>query len=301
MRYATLGKTGLTVSVVGLGTWQFGGEWGREFDQPAVDAIVGAARETGITLVDTAECYGDHLSERLLGQAIRSDRERWVVATKFGHRFKGLFQRDELWSAREVERQLEDSLRALGTEWIDLYQFHSGNNRVFDNDELWSTLRRQVEAGKVRHLGISISSTPEVWMHQTGRATRVGAEAIQLVYNRLQREPEREVLPACREQDLGVLARVPLASGFLSGKYRQDARFDDSDVRSRRGAESISSTIAEVEQIRRQELPPGVPMAAWALAWCLAHPAVHCVIPGAKSPEQVRQNAAAAELEVPHT
>lgn len=284
----------MDVSVVGVGTWQFGGEWGRDYTQTEADAIIDAAREVGINLIDTAECYGDHLSERLVGGAIKRDREKWIVATKFGHHFNARYDRDSLWSADEVRSQLEDSLRCLKTDYIDLYQFHSGGDEVFDNEELWSMLAKQMQAGKVRHLGISIGSNKNDY--QTGKAEAVGAQAIQVVYNRLDRAPEEKVLPLCVKHNLGVLARVPLASGFLSGKYRAGATFPDSDVRSLRERERIDSALKEVEQIRANEVPEGVEMAGWALAWCLKHEAVTCVIPGCKDPDQVRANAAAAEL-----
>lgn len=297
MKYRTLGNTRLRVSVIGLGTWQFGGEWGRDFTQAEADAVVDQARASGITLIDTAECYGDHLSERLVGQAIRSDRDRWVLATKFGHRYTGFLEREQLWSPEAVLRQLEDSLRALGTDHVDLYQFHSGDDAAFRQDALWEMLRRQVEVGKIRHLGISVSGGPTSdALGQTRGAPRAGAGAIQVVYNRLARGPEEALLPACRELGLGVLARVPLASGLLSGKYRPGARFTGHDVRATRDPEQLDATLREVEEIAQREVPAGVPMARWALAWCLRHPAVSCVIPGCKDPEQVVANAAAADL-----
>jgi aryl-alcohol dehydrogenase-like predicted oxidoreductase len=119
---------------------------------------------------------------------------------------------------------------------------------------------------------------------------------IQVVYNRLQRKPEETVFPLCEQQDLGVLARVPLASGFLSGKYKIGIQFPPNDFRSNQTEEQIKETILEVERIQKEEVPEGIPMASWALAWCLKRPVVTCVIPGCKNPEQVRQNAAAANL-----
>lgn len=297
MKYRRLGRTGLEVSVVGLGTWQFGGEWGQDFDQAAVNRILSRAQELGINLIDTAECYGDHLSERLIGAAIKGQRDQWIVATKFGHHFNSRFDRTDEWTPDAVRKQLEDSLRALQTDYVDLYQFHSGSNEVFDQPALWEMLGEQVRAGKIRHLGLSISPNSNVY--QTKRATEVGAEAIQVVYNRLDRTPEAEVLPVCQEDDLGVLARVPLASGFLSGKYKPGDQFTDtSDVRSRFDRDRIEQNLAEVERIRQMELPPRVDMAAWALAWCLMHPAVTCVIPGVKSVAQVEANARAAALDL---
>lgn len=157
MKYRKLGKTDLTVSVVGIGTWQFGGEWGPPPTQDHVDMMFRRGKELGINLIDTAECYGDHLSESLVGNAVKGDRQDWIIASKFGHKFNSNYERDQLWTADDVRKQLEDSLRALQTDYIDIYQFHSGGNDVFDNDDLWQMLNDQVQAGKVRHLGISIS------------------------------------------------------------------------------------------------------------------------------------------------
>lgn len=296
MKYRRLGNTELNISVVGVGTWQFGGEWGKDFSQQEVNGIFDAARETEINFIDTAECYGDHLSERLVGEAIKRDRKNWIVATKFGHRFTGFIERDQLFTPDAVKQQLEDSLKALQIEVIDLYQFHSGSNKEFDNDNLWTMLDKQKQAGKIRFLGISISSREETNVYQTERAAKVGASVIQVVYNRLQRTPEDTVFPLCQQQDLGVLARVPLASGFLSGKYTVGAQFPPNDVRSKQSPEKIQNTLLEVERIQKEEVPEGIPMASWALAWCLKHPVVTCVIPGCKNPEQVRQNAAATDL-----
>ena len=294
MKYRRLGRTKLRVSVVGVGSWQFGGEWGKDYNQAEVDAVIGAARDHDINLIDTAECYGDHLSERLVGKAIKGDRDRWILATKFGHHYTDRFERDQLWSVPDVLKQLEDSLRALQTDYIDLYQFHSGDDAVFDNAELWTMLQKQVEAGKVRNLGISIAGTISV--HQAESALQVGASALQVVYNRIDRQPEEAVFPIALRDELGVMARVPLASGFLSGKYRPGATFDATDVRSRREHEKVEAALREVEEIKRTELPEGVAMAAWALAWCLRHPAVSCVIPGCKNPGQLVANAAAVAL-----
>ncbi len=297
MKYRRLGKTGLKTSVVGIGTWQFGGEWGRAFSQREVDQLLGRSKELGINLIDTAECYGDHLSEALVGGAIKGDREDWLVATKFGHKFHNNFERTDRWSPGEIVEQLDASLKALNTDYIDLYQFHSGSDEAFDQEALWEVLNDQVKAGKIRHLGISIGSNDN--LHQTSRAGHAGAEAIQVVYNRLDRVPEERVFASCQEQDLGVLARVPLASGYLSGKYGPGSVFDNKDdVRSREDQEDREKKLEQAQQIQREEVPAGVNMATWALAWCLQHPAVTCVIPGCKTVEQVEANAYAADLNI---
>jgi aryl-alcohol dehydrogenase-like predicted oxidoreductase len=295
MKYRQLGKTGLKVSVVGVGTWQLGGEWGKVFEQREVDAMLARAGELGVNLIDTAECYGDHVAESLVGRAIRGRREDWIIATKFGHRFTEAFLRENVFEPSQVVEQLEQSLKALQTDYIDLYQFHSGTDEMFQTPGLWEKLRQLVDTGAVRHLGISISKK-NASLHQADRASAVGAEAIQVVYNRIEREAERDVLPSCLRQGLGVLARVPLASGFLSGKYSQGAQFSNTDVRAVwQSDQERQSMIEQVEQIRK-EVPESLPMAQWALAWCLRHPAVSCVIPGCKNVEQVESNARAADL-----
>ncbi|MEO7424912.1 MAG: aldo/keto reductase [Fibrobacteria bacterium] len=296
MKYRTLGRTGMDVSVVALGTWQFGGEWGRDYSVADVAAILAEARDLGINLLDTAECYGpDHLSESLIGRAMGPDRGRWFIATKFGHDYQGHNLRGPAWSVPAVLAQLDASLRALRTDYVDLYQFHSGADAEFHQDELWAALQAQVKAGKIRHLGISISSQAEN-LAQVEASARYGLGAVQLVYNRLDTGPEARVLPACARLDLGVLARVPLASGYLSGKYRPGAVFPAGDVRSTQDAGKVRQRLERVQAIQREEVPPGVDMAQWALAWCLRNPAVTTVIPGCKDPAQVRSNAAAADL-----
>ena len=294
MEYRILGKTGLRISVIGVGAWQFGGEWGKQYDVPEVEAILGRAEELGINLVDTAECYGpDHLSESLVGRALQGKRDRWIVATKFGHSFEGHLQRKNRFSAAEVLAQLDASLEALRTDHVDLYQFHSGTDEEYFQEDVWRALADQVKAGKIRHLGVSVSSRGEV-LGQVEGAPAYGIGAVQMVYNRLDTEPEEKLLPACRRLGLGVLARVPLASGFLSGKYRPGARFPAGDVRASQDLRKAEARLEKVEAIRRDELPPGADMAQWALRWCLRNPAVTAVIPGCKDAAQVERNAAAS-------
>lgn len=294
MKYRRLGRTGMDVSVVGLGTWQFGGEWGRAYTQAEVDAIFDAARGCGINLIDTAECYGDHTSEALIGAAIRRDRDAWVLATKFGHKFEAPFERSEPRSADDVQQQLEASLAALQTDRIDLYQYHSWGDKQFFDDDVLAVLHKLRDQGKVRHIGNSVRKKD--YLRQLEASADRSIETIQLVYNRLTRGPEERVLPVCIEQHLGVLARSPLASGYLSGKYKPGHAFDAGEVRGRHEPEQRDGLLEQAVAIQRDEVPAGVDMAKWALAWVLQHPAVSCVIPGCKSPEQVQANAAAAGL-----
>jgi len=216
------------------------------------------------------------------------------VATKFGHHFNGFMDRTESFSQDDVRRQLEASLRALQVEAIDLYQFHSGSDAVFANEGLWAMLADQKRAGKIRHLGVSILGKGSEF--QAREARGFGAEALQVIYNRLDRRPEQSVFPHAQRDSLGILARVPLASGFLSGKYAPGARFVSGDVRATFDSARLQRDLVEAQTIRQTEVPSGVPMSQWALAWCLKNPSVSVVIPGCKDPAQVAANAAAASL-----
>ncbi len=294
MRYRRLGSTAIDVSAIGVGTWQLGGEWGHDYTQAEADAILDQAASDGMNLIDTAECYGDRVSEKLIGDYLaRRDRSRWIIATKFGHHFAGFLRRRDDFSAAGAVAQLEASLRALRVETIDVYQFHSGSDEAFLNEDLWTALAREQRAGKIRHLGVSIPSKgSEV---QAREARRLGAEVLQVVYNRLDRRPEQDYFPYAQGGNLGILARVPLASGLLSGKYHSGAAFPENDFRSTLGPERLQRELETVARLTETEVPEGVPMAAWALAWCLRNPAVSSVIPGCKSPQQVHANALAAE------
>lgn len=294
MKHRVLGSTGLKVSVVGIGTWQFGGEWNKTFEQTEVDAMFRRGKELGINLIDTAECYGDHVSEALIGKAVEHDRKDWVIATKFGHKFHSHLTRSEPRRPQDVRQQLEDSLKALRTDYVDLLQWHSYGDDQYFAEDVQATLEQLKASGKVRHLGNSVSFNGNLKQVAASQSKKV--ETIQIIYNRLDRKPEEEVFAECVRQNLGVLARVPLASGYLSGKYKPGATFPANDVRAKWKPADLDARLAEVEVIGKTEVPAGVPMARWALAWCLKHPAVTCVIPGCKDVKQVEENAAAASL-----
>ena len=304
MKYRTLGKTNLRVSVVGIGTWQYGGEWGVEFNQPIVDSIFDKARDLGVNLIDTAECYGDHISEAFVGNAIHRDRDKWIVATKFGHVFHGPFNRTDERSARDARAQVTKSLAALKTDYIDLLQYHSVGDKDFLNEDLKDELSKLVAEGKVRFIGNSIGNaaiSAEGHNVQASLSEKFNVSALQVIYNRLDRRPDegaQSVFKTAIEQNLGVLARVPLASGLLSGKYKPGAVFPEGDVRAKWKDPNLDAKLQRVQEIARTEVPAGVDMATWALAWCLQHPAVTAVIPGCKSARQLEQNAAAAELDL---
>jgi len=295
MKYRTLGKTGLKVSVMSLGTHKFSGEWAKIFSESEVEGILSRASELGVNVIDAAECYGhNHDIEEVIGKITQTKRDKWILATKFGHAWSGA-KKIGAWSAAEVKQQLENSLKAFRTDYIDLYQFHSGSNKDFDNEELWSMLGAQVRAGKIRFLGLSLSG--EVLakndLHQLHSAEKVGASMVQVVYNRLQRAVEKDVFPFCEKKQLGVLARVPLAKGFLSGNYKPGTVFPENDTRSTYSQKFNDEQLRLVEEIKRIEVPPEQNMAQWALSWCLKPKIVSSVVVGCKNIEQLELNAAA--------
>ncbi len=292
MDYRRLGSTELDVSVVGIGTWQLSGIWGKHFTQEEVDGIFAVGADLGINFLDTAECYGDHLAEEFIGNALAGRRGEWIIATKFGHN-PGNDLGDENYSAAQVQLQLEASLRALRTDYVDLYQIHSAKLRFFDNDELWTMLDKQVQAGKVRHLGNSIF-LPQAGK-QMARSPAFGIAAVQTVYNLINRTAEETVFPQAREQDMGVIARTPMAMGYLTGRYRPGHVFEG-DVRGMLWPDEARDREITAALAALEEKPEGVDAAAWAIAWCLENPAVSTVIPGIKSEQQLRGCAAAAAL-----
>jgi aryl-alcohol dehydrogenase-like predicted oxidoreductase len=293
MKYRRLGKTNLNVSAIGVGTWQFGGGWGKTFGQEEATAILDRARALGINFIDTAECYGHHVSESLIGNAIAGNRSHWILATKFGHNAHNGLEPAENTKAPQVLLQLEASLKALKTDYIDVYQLHSATREQFENDELWSMLGKQVQAGKVRFLGNSIGN-PNM-LPQVQRSSHYGISVIQTIYNAVKPKAEETVFPVARAQDLGVIARVPLASGFLSGKYQPGHVFGDNDVRSQRPADGRDAEIAQALDILKQK-PADLNAATWANAWSLRAPEISTVIPGIKSVEQIEINAKAADI-----
>lgn len=293
MTYKKLGTTDLSVSVLGIGTWQFSGEWGKQFIGHEVNKILELAESLGINLIDTAECYGNHLSEKLIGASIKrnKNRSKWIVATKFGHTYKGFLDVNECWSPTEVKKQLDGSLNALCTDYIDIYQFHSGSDNVFDNDKLWQMLEKEKQSGKIRYLGISLSeqTVMDDNLHQLHKAKERDVDVIQIRYNWLHREAEKNLLPECVKLKLGVLIRQPLAYGYLSGKYDVYHQFPKNDVRHWHNKNSFFKEINLVRELRH-DLGNDIDMTNWSLTWCLKNKCVDSILVGCKSIEQMKSN-----------
>lgn len=298
MIYNKLGKTDLNISAIGLGTWQFNGEWGKKFTKSDVREILSVAKSLGINFVDTAECYGNHLSEELVGSFLKQgNRNSWVIATKFGHKYKDFLDVENRWLPTEVRRQLEDSLVALNTEYIDIYQFHSGSNEFFNNHELWRTLEQEKRAGKIRYLGLSISEEAVLISDtsQIYKAREFGIDVVQIRYNWIHREAEKTVIPECASLGLGIIARQPLAYGFLSGKYNAVSEFPENDVRHWLSKESIGGMINGA-CVLKSKLKEGTDLARWSISWCLKNKNVDSIIVGCKTPKQVRAAAQSVKI-----
>lgn len=302
MRERTLGKTGIRVGEIGFGAWAIGGPaelgglsigWGESDDRESIRALE-AAFDEGVTFYDTADVYGIGHSERLLAKVFGGRRDRVVIASKGGNLTDGDGNWKKDFSGEYLTRKVEESLKRLDTDYIDLYQLHTPRSedelaQALGNSE---TMDRLVEQGKIRAYGISIGPVEDGL-----RQIRQGYGAsIQVIYNILDREPENELLSAAREANFAVIPRVPLAYGFLTGKYNRDSRFDDSDHRSRITAGQKMEWVTKADRLKPVADGLGVSLAQLALQYILASDAVSVVIPGARNEKQARSNAAAGKL-----
>src|SRR5215210_1074750 len=298
VQYRRLGKTGFGVSAVGFGAWGIGSEWGAVDDEVSLQALHGAA-DAGVNFFDTADVYG---SEPLLGRFLRERDERLVVATKLGRMAAPAFDR-ERFSERQLEAWVDASRENLGVETLDLLQLHTLPTDFYDWPELFQRLDRLVEKGKVAHIGVSVERVEE----GLKALEYDGVSSVQIIFNMLRLRPAERFFDAAAERDVGIVVRVPLASGILTGKFRTDSEFAPDDHR-RFNVHGEAFDVGEtfsgvpldigvefVEEIRVL-VPEGATMAQLALRWILMWPQVSTVIPGAKTPEQARANAAAADL-----
>ena len=294
MRYVRLGKTEMQVSVLALGTWAFGGDWG-SFDDEEAKATIHAALDRGVTLFDTAQGYGFGVSERLLASALwqRVKREQVIVATKGGLRQDGDNLLRDL-SAKWLRQGVESSLRNLETDYIDLYQLHWPDPKT-PAEETAGALEKMVGEGKIRHAGVSNFSPQQ--MDELARYGRV--ETDQPPYHMFRREIERDVLPYCAKHDIGVLAYGPLAHGLLSGRMTTKTTFAQDDWRSKSSdftGERFRRNLAVVTRLQQYADSRGITLPQLAVAWVISHPAVHVAIVGARRASQLDTTLPAAEV-----
>jgi aryl-alcohol dehydrogenase-like predicted oxidoreductase len=291
----------MRVSEISLGTWAFGGDWGTVGEDDAYAAL-NQAVDLGVNFLDTADVYGDGRSEKLIGRLLQ-DRpsDEILVATKAGRRLDP--HTPEGYDYDNLSAFVERSLDNLGVEALDLLQLHCPPTEVYRQDSTFEALDRLQKAGKVRNYGVSVEKVEEARM----ALDYPGVATVQIIFNIFRQKPAEEFFPLAEERNVGILARVPLASGLLSGKMRSDRVFTEDDHRNfnREGqafdrGETFSGVNFETGLLAAEELkelvPEGNTLAQFALRWILMHPAVSCAIPGGKNPAQVEDNVTAAEM-----
>ncbi|WP_448319859.1 aldo/keto reductase [Streptomyces sp. CO7] len=300
MEQRVIGRSGQNLSVIGLGTWQLGADWG-DVDEKDALAVLEAAAESGITFFDTADVYGDGRSEQTIAAFLRGRPDLDVtVATKMGRRVDQIPENYVLKNFREWN---DRSRRNLGVERLDLVQLHCPPTAVYSTDEVFDALDTLVEEGRTAAYGVSVETCAEA----LEAIARPHVASVQIILNPFRMKPLLEVLPAAAEAGVGIIARVPLASGLLSGKYTKDTVFAANDHRTfNRHGEAFDQgeTFSGVDYATGVEaaaefsglVPAGFTPAQAALRWIMQQPGVTTVIPGARTPEQARTNAGAASL-----
>src|ERR1700678_1835288 len=300
MKYRELGRTGWKVSEVSFGAWAIGGAWGSVDDAESMAALR-AALDCGVNFIDTADVYGMGRSERLIAGLKRERKEEIVVATKAGRRLSP--HTADGYNEKNLGAFIEDSLRNLGADCLDLVQLHCPPTDVYYRPEVFDAMDRFVKAGKIRYYGVSVERVEEALK----ALEYPNVQTVQIIFNCFRQRPANLFFEHAKRQRVGILARVPLASGLLTGKLTPDSQFAADDHRqfNRHGeafdvGETFSGVdfeegLAAVEEIRKL-LPKGVGMAQFALRWILMFDAVTCAIPGGKRPEQVAENCAASDL-----
>jgi aryl-alcohol dehydrogenase-like predicted oxidoreductase len=300
MHYRKLGKTNFDVSEVSLGAWQIGGAWGDVSDASA-EQVLHAAIEEGINFIDTADVYGDGRSERFIAKVLGKTGADVIVATKVGRRLSPHVAGG--YNLENLTAFVERSLKNLKRETLDLVQLHCPPTEVYYRPEVFAVLDDLKKEGKIRHYGVSVEKVEEAI-----KATEFsGVATVQIIFNIFRQRPKDLFFGLAQERDVGVLVRLPLSSGLLSGKINHETAFAADDHRkfNRHGEQfdrgetfsgvDFDAALNAVDEIRRL-VPEGVTMANFALRWILDHEAVSCVIPGARNEQQVRQNVAASDL-----
>jgi aryl-alcohol dehydrogenase-like predicted oxidoreductase len=300
MRYRELGRTGWKVSEISFGAWAIGSMWGRVDDNESLAALHRAV-DLGVNFFDTADVYGMGHSERLIARLRKERSEKIYVATKAGRRLSP--HTADGYNRQNLKQFIEDSLRNLETDCLDLVQLHCPPNEVYYRPEVFGALDDLAKEGKIRHYGVSVKSPEEALKAMEFP----GVQSIQIIFNMFRTRPAELFFPEAQRRRVGILARVPLASGMLAGKMTSQTSFGTDDHRhfNRHGekfdvGETFSGVdfetgLAAVEELR-ELVPPGATLAQLALRWILMFEAVTCAIPGAKRPSQVEDNARAADL-----
>lgn len=294
LEHKRLGNTDLEISTIGLGTWALGGSWGATDDEASI-ATLNRALDLGVNFFDTADVYGGGRSERLLGRLRRDRKESFYIATKVGLKIRP--QEADLFTKETIVTHVEDSLTNLGVEAIDLLQLHSPPTDAYYRPEIFETLECLVDAGKVRYCGISVNRVEE----GLKALDYPVIQSIQIVFNIFRQRSLELLFPEAQKHSVGILARLPLSSGMLTGKMNPSTTFEETDHRNynRNGdafdhGDTFSGMDYDIALKAVEELLPLVPdhqkITQWALRWVLMHEAVTSVIPGARRPNQVEEN-----------
>jgi aryl-alcohol dehydrogenase-like predicted oxidoreductase len=266
-------------------------------DEESLGAIE-TALALGVNFIDTSDAYGAGYSETLLGRALKGKRDKVILATKGGNVMTGPDRGKRVFEPDYMSRVMDESLQRLRTDYVDLYQLHNPTVEVIEKGEVWNVLERAKQAGKIRHYGVSINSMEEgIAAVKDGRA-----ETIQVEYNLLVQEPAEKIFPFAEQAHVGIIARVPLRRGILTGKMTlaDETRFQGEDVRARSfKGEAFATELAKADQLRFLVHGEVISFVQAALAFCVAHPAVSITIPGARNAAQMRENAAGADAEIP--
>jgi aryl-alcohol dehydrogenase-like predicted oxidoreductase len=294
MNFRTLGRTGFEISEIGLGTWQVGGRWGTSFDNNNADLILNTAVDNGINFIDTADVYSAGLSEEAVGRLLKSRSERIYVATKCGRQINPHV--NEGYTTDALRGYVEDSLRRLGVERIDLIQLHCPPTEVYYRPEIFGLFERLHEEGKIDKLGISVEKVEEALKG----IEYSNVDTVQIIFNIFRQRPTKLFFEQANKRNIGIIVRVPLASGLLTGKFSESTTFGVEDHRhfNRDGAgfdkgETFSGVPYELglKTVRvLEEHFPEYPITHLALKYILMFNAVSCVIPGASKPEQILAN-----------
>ncbi len=301
MNYRKLGKTGFEVSEISLGTWQVGGKWGSKFDHDLAESIIRKAIDSGVNFIDTADVYSDGESERAVGKAVQLSGKEVRVATKCGRQINPHVNKG--YTPAALRGYVEDSLTRIGTDCLDLIQLHCPPAEVYYRPEIFGEFEKMKEEGKILNLGVSVEKVEEA----IKALEFENVTTIQIIYNIFRQRPHEKLFGMAREKNVGLIIRVPLASGMLSGKFTSETRFAPGDHRffNRNGmmfdkGETFAGVPYETglkAVTRLKELfPGGIPLAHVALRWILMRGEVSCIIPGASSPDQVRTNLEAMAL-----
>ncbi|MEJ5284650.1 MAG: aldo/keto reductase [Brevinematia bacterium] len=301
MKYRILGKTNFKISEVSLGTWQVGGKWGTSFDDKNAEEIINKAIENGINFIDTADVYSNGLSEKAVARVVKNSGKRIYIATKCGRRLNP--HTNEAYTVEALRNFVNDSLKNMNVDTIDLIQLHCPPTQVYYRPEIFELFDKLKQEGKILNLGVSVEKVEEALK----AIEYPNVTTVQIIFNMFRQRPAELFFKEAQKKNVGIIVRVPLASGLLSGKFTKDTEFTKGDHRksNRNGewfdkGETFSGVDYEkglqaVEELKKI-FPADIPLSVWAIKWILMFKEVSTVIPGASRVEQVETNVMASDI-----